>query len=768
MSDIHGFYSELGVALPLSTGNRNVTIACFVNPEAHRHDDKSKSTSVSTSRGAFNCHACGAHGGAYDAALALGKSPRDAVQLLKDYGLMEDDGEGTSTQRSATKPLDSQPNVSQEQIARWHNALLASDSKLERLGELRGWSREAIERFEVGVDATYANPKGGGPIVFPSRDESGVLTGCVHYQPNPKKRADGASKSWASGPRQLFPAPESIEGDVAWIVEGESDALAAHSAGLPAVGVPGVEGWKNTWRSRFGRFRSVVVCPDADEPGQRLAERLVEALSSVVEVRRLDLGTIAGERDGFDFTDAVLEAQLNGGVEHLRDLFLKTAAHTKPSARPEPELSAPEPTGDTHPALSSAAFHGVAGRFVQMVGPQSEADPAALLVQFLAAAGNTFGRGPHLLVEGDRHPANLYVAIVGDTSGGRKGTSWGRVRQPLERADPEWKGRNVAGGLASGEGLIWNVRDPIYREKTNKKTGEPVVELEDGGVADKRLLVQESEMSRVLRGMKREGNVLSPVLRELWDTGDARSMSKNQPGKTTGAMLSVIAHTTADELRREFTEIEAANGFGNRFLWVLSRRSKLLSRGGRVDDAAMEEIAHDVRNAQRFAAVQETSLDLNSEAWELWDSRYERLTTGEPGLAGSILARGAPQVLRLALVYAVLDCSAVIRTEHVHAALAVWDYCERSVRLVFGSASGYADADRALEFIREAGGDGRTKTEIRDLFGRNKNTEPMLTFLSDRGRARSVLGDAEGGRAPEIWVATEYDRNDIDDRRGSK
>jgi Protein of unknown function (DUF3987) len=416
-----------------------------------------------------------------------------------------------------------------------------------------------------------------------------------------------------------------------------------------------------------------------------------------------------------------------------------------------------------HPEMDPDALYGVAGRFVKLVAPQSEADPAALLVQFLVAAGNTFGRMSYLLVEGDKHPGNEYAVIVGDTSGGRKGTSWGRVRQPLELADPEWKARNVAGGLASGEGLIWNVRDPIYRERTDKKTGEPVVELEDGGIGDKRLLVQESELSRVLRGMKREGNILSAVLRELWDTGDARSMSKNQPGKTTGAMLSVIAHTTAEELRRELTDIEAANGFANRFLWVLSRRSKLLSRGGKVDGRDLSKIADDVRMAQRFASIQEDALDLDIEAWALWDDHYERLTSVQPGLTGRILARGAPHVLRLALIYAVLDCSAIIRVAHLRAALAVWGYCAQSVRLIFGTATGYPDADRALEFIRTAGGGGRTKTAIRDHFGRNKPIEPMLDFLREHTLARPAKGRSTGGKAPELWIATEYDIDDIDD-----
>ena len=50
---------------------------------------------------------------------------------------------------------------------------------------------------------------------------------------------------------------------------------------------------------------------------------------------------------------------------------------------------------------------------------------------------------------------------VGRTSKGRKGTSWGRIRSLLETVAPEWvDNRVVAVGLAAGEGVIYEVRDP--------------------------------------------------------------------------------------------------------------------------------------------------------------------------------------------------------------------------------------------------------------------------------------------------------------------
>src|ERR1022692_24418 len=79
-------------------------------------------------------------------------------------------------------------------------------------------------------------------------------------------------------------------------------------------------------------------------------------------------------------------------------------------------------------SMDDAAIHGLAGEFVQMIAPNTEADPAAILVQFLVSFGALIGRGPHCRVEGDQHHTNLYALLVGATAKGRKGTSWGRVR----------------------------------------------------------------------------------------------------------------------------------------------------------------------------------------------------------------------------------------------------------------------------------------------------------------------------------------------------
>ena len=157
------------------------------------------------------------------------------------------------------------------------------------------------------------------------------------------------------------------------------------------------------------------------------------------------------------------------------------------------------------PKLHPDALHGIAGEFVKRVAPHTEADPVALLTQFLVLSGNAIGRGPYFPVEGDRHRLNENVILIGDTSSGRKGTSLSQVKRVLADVDDGWSARCLASGLSSGEGLTWAVRDSV--EKVNRK-GE--TEVVDSGVSDKRLTVVESEFVSVLRAMAREGCTPEP------------------------------------------------------------------------------------------------------------------------------------------------------------------------------------------------------------------------------------------------------------------
>lgn len=394
--------------------------------------------------------------------------------------------------------------------------------------------------------------------------------------------------------------------------------------------------------------------------------------------------------------------------------------------------------------LGEAAFHGVAGEIVRVVEPQTEADPAAVLMQLLVAFGNAVGRGPHFTAEADRHALNLFNVLVGETAKGRKGSSWGYIPRIFEVAQlRDGLGINVNNGLSSGEGLIWAVRDPLPQN-------------EDPGVEDKRLIVFEAEFASTLRVMERDGNTLSPVIRNAWDTGNLASLTKNSPARATGAHLSIIGHVTRNELLRELNRTELGNGFANRFLWTCVRRSKQLPEGGQIPNEALQPLAEGLAEAVRFGqGVGEMKRD--EEARGLWHQVYGPLSEGKPGLFGAVIARAEAQVMRLACISALLDRSQVIRRPHLEAALEVWRYAEDSARFIFGDALGDPVADEILRALHNAGSAGLTRTQIRDLFGRNRSGATYgqaLSLLAKDGLIRCEVQPTDG-RPVEHWFAVE-------------
>ena len=330
--------------------------------------------------------------------------------------------------------------------------------------------------------------------------------------------------------------------------------------------------------------------------------------------------------------------------------------------------------------LGEDAYYGIAGRFVRLVEPHTEADPSFMLVQFLICAGNIFGRHAFVWAGADQHYANVFGCGVGPTSAGRKGSASGPAQLFFKDIDEEWV-RSIQSGLSSGEGLIWCVRDPIYRrEKMSQGKGKPAEYEEvlvDPGVEDKRQLVHESEFFGALQAMRRQGNTLSPVMRSAFDKGNLNSMVKNSPAKATGAHISIVGNITKEELLRAMLVDEMDNGFANRFLWACSRRSKCLPEGGRMWEVIESEPFRELqKDFNRIHYAVKGPVRRDGDASDIWgyDDKpdagvYSQLTKERHGMYGACTARAAALTLRVSLIYALLDGANEIRKQHLFAAL---------------------------------------------------------------------------------------------------
>jgi hypothetical protein len=418
------------------------------------------------------------------------------------------------------------------------------------------------------------------------------------------------------------------------------------------------------------------------------------------------------------------------------------------------------PVSDEYPQpMDAAAFHGVAGEIVRLIEPHTEADPVALLFQLLAAFGNIIGRDSHMVADGARHCLNLFGVLVGQSSKGRKGTSWNQIAALLERIDDVWKNDRVTSGLSSGEGLIWNVRDISTVTKADNEAAEGYREVvSDSGITDKRLLVVEGEFANTLKVMERETNTLSPVIRAAWDSGSLKTLTKNSPMKATGAHISIIGHITREELRRLMSQTESANGFANRFCWLAVRRSKCLPEGGNIESVDFNNVITKLKSAIEFAK-RPWQIHRSDAARELWREAYPALSEGKPGMLGSVTGRAEAQVLRLSALYALLDETSAILPAHHHAAMALWSYCEQSARWIFGTATGNKHADRILVALRQAGSAGMSRKEISEkVFQRNLASNALgeaLRILQDAGLTNltNLTNQQTGGAPGERWFA---------------
>jgi hypothetical protein len=414
----------------------------------------------------------------------------------------------------------------------------------------------------------------------------------------------------------------------------------------------------------------------------------------------------------------------------------------------------PKPT-----PLGAAAFHGPLGAFVRLWEPLTEADPAAMLLTALTGFASLIGDGPHHTVGADVHKARLYVCVVGATATARKGMSSGPPLALLAAVDPVWEKRCVLRALSTGEGLIHRLRDPVSRLEPSKKNGQILEEVvTDPGIKDKRLFVKVGEFARILAVMTRDGNTLSQIVRELWDSGNADNPTKYESETVHGAHVCQVAHITLEELRRALTDVDAASGFANRYLWVYAERHGSHPLPEQPDPQALAAIVEQLTlTASRLCNGEFSGETLwSDDAKALWIERYDDLNRCGGGLSGACVARGPAQVLRLALVYALADCSQEIGRIHLEAALEVWRYCAQSARYIFGDRTGNETADRILAELRERG--SMTRLQIRELFQRNKSSAEIgaaLTVLEQAGAAQRTTRHQQGeaGRPAEVWTA---------------
>lgn len=190
--------------------------------------------------------------------------------------------------------LSNELRASLEAMASSYERALSEDARNYLTG--RGLGPEAVTAYRLGqVDALHAeHAQYAGMLCIPYLSRAGVVS--LKF-----RRLDLAGKKYINPGYQtrLFNTPAMDVSDrtgVIGIAEGEIDAIIlTHYCGIPAVGVPGVESWKQhpEWRELFRGYPKVLIFQDNDEinpntglrPGEELSKQIIRDIEQAQVVR---------------------------------------------------------------------------------------------------------------------------------------------------------------------------------------------------------------------------------------------------------------------------------------------------------------------------------------------------------------------------------------------------------------------------------------------------------------------------------------------------
>lgn len=401
------------------------------------------------------------------------------------------------------------------------------------------------------------------------------------------------------------------------------------------------------------------------------------------------------------------------------------------------------------PVPDQGCYYGVAGRFARDACIQSEADPIGVLIHLLTWVGAYFGNKAVLHLGDVDAPPRLF-SVTASTSGGGKGTAAAPVRKlMLDYVNNRLKKMGLSpalyrdGPMSSGEGLAWAVRDPA---DTQDEDGNPV----DQGVTDKRLMILEEEFAAVLQAARREGNTVSPAIRRFWDSGSFSPLTKNNRVTVTDAHVCFVGHITYEELVKRLERSEYSSALASRIIWVCVRRPKIVPIPESIPSGRMAHYADMIAKSIEFAGNVD-GLSLSAESLEIW----AELAVSLAKEASPMSERARVQVLRMACIFALLDCTHQVEPQHLEAAANIWRYSVGSIAYIFENDES-EDTHKLLAALRKHG--GLTTTQIRvSVFQQNIKSADMNTLLKTleaQGKIKRTVQrrrDGKGGKPATIF-----------------
>lgn len=242
------------------------------------------------------------------------------LEFLADkYGIALEGGGRGASNAAAAEPKKEEEDYT-AYMAEAHKRICDTDYWRER-----GLSRETAERFRLGFDPDWENPKTGrregAHLIIPTSPTSYSARGVL---------AGSQSKKKAGRTRIFNQAALEGEGDAVFVTEGAIDAMSIVEAGGEAVSLEGAGNWRGltSYIKEHGLRRPLVLFLDNDSAGKNAQASLEEELKA--------MGVVCLEFDAGEYKDA------NDFLRGNKAALEKAVAASKEAAQSMAEAEAEE------------------------------------------------------------------------------------------------------------------------------------------------------------------------------------------------------------------------------------------------------------------------------------------------------------------------------------------------------------------------------------------------------------------------------------------
>ena len=381
------------------------------------------------------------------------------------------------------------------------------------------------------------------------------------------------------------------------------------------------------------------------------------------------------------------------------------------------------------------AFDGLLGSLVDDLASGTDASLVGLLGAVLAFAGALL---PGMAYFHRTQTSSPFIALVGESSVGRKGTAMNRVQDAYSAAfGVTAVNRLLLDGVNSGEGLVTSL---IGRGQYGPATA----------------LMFEEEYANHLASRSREGSNLDPKMRMAFDGGQ---LSNRKAGESKVVdppyWLPALIGITPTELRSMIGATALTNGSANRWLYlpVVKRKHVPLNT---VPGFSAENRA-DLDKARDAYKLQPPNLSVDPVVRDRLNEYADFLPNASYGLARDLTRRYQVIAFRIALIHALADRDSTVNVVHLDRALALTEYARRGIGWVFGETVGDAHATLLYRRLVQQGRLSQneiTRRFIRDPLKQQSAIDELLRIgkaeivhVSTNGRTRTELRPTPGGGA---------------------